>query len=108
MSSIQSRLAPAQRVEGSGASSDRDVSMFLRGLPSIENYGNTNKGIREDFERKYNLAIEKANAMKSYLDAKGNLADFDSQWAQRNKQPATQQNGKASAMSAGGWSAKRN
>jgi hypothetical protein len=84
MAAIQSRLAPAQREAGSGASSDRDVAMFLRGLPSLENEGNTNRGIREDFERKYNLAIEKSNAMKAHLNQHGNLLDFDSQWAQRN------------------------
>jgi len=84
MAAIQARLAPAQREAGSGASSDRDVAMFLRGLPSLENEGNTNKGIREDFQRKYNLAIEKSNAMKAHLNQHGNLLDFDSQWAQRN------------------------
>lgn len=84
MAAIQARLAPAQRESGSGASSDRDVAMFLRGLPSLENEGNTNKGIREDFARKYKLAIEKSNAMQAYLNQHGNLLDFDSQWAQRN------------------------
>ena len=83
MAAIQSRLAPAQRQAGSGASSDRDVSMFLRGLPSLENDGPTNKGIREDYERKYSAAIEKSNAMQKHLDAYGNLTDFDSLWAQR-------------------------
>lgn len=87
MSAIQSRLAPSQRPPGSGASSDRDVSLFLKSLPNTGNYGNTNQGIREDFERKYNLAIEKSNAMKAHLDATGNLTDFDGQWAQR-KPPA--------------------
>ena len=87
MAAIQARLAPAQRQEGSGASSDRDVAMFLRGLPSLENEGPTNKNIREDYERKYKAALDKANAMQSHLDKFGNLMDFDSQWAQR-KQPA--------------------
>lgn len=85
MAAIQARLAPAQRQAGSGASSDRDVAMFLRGLPSLENEGNTNKGIREDFARKYQTAIEKANAMQRHLDQYGNLTDFDSLWAQRKR-----------------------
>lgn len=85
MAAIQSRLAPAQRQAGSGASSDRDVAMFLRGLPSLENEGNTNKGIREDYERKYSTALEKANAMQKHLDQFGNLTEFDSQWAQRGQ-----------------------
>lgn len=99
MAAIQARLAPAQRESGSGASSDRDVAMFLRGLPSLENDGNTNKGIREDFERKYNLAIEKSNAMRAYLNQHGNLLDFDSQWAQRNAPRNAQQQAPASGVS---------
>lgn len=87
MAAIQSRLAPAQRQPGSGASSDRDVALFLRGLPSLENEGNTNKGIREDFERRYNAALEKANAMKQYLEQNGNLMGFDAEWAQRAQKP---------------------
>jgi hypothetical protein len=83
MAAIQSRLGPKQRDAGSGSSSDTDVKLFLRGLPSTENNGNTNKGIREDFAANYNRALEKANAMKAHLDQYGNLSDFDSQWAQR-------------------------
>lgn len=106
MAAIQSRLAPAQRQSGSGASSDRDVAMFLRGLPSLENEGPTNQGIREDYERKYKIAIEKANAMQKHLDTYGNLTEFDSQWAQR-KTRAPERNEKTSAISPGGWSATR-
>lgn len=100
MAAIQSRLAPAQREAGSGASSDRDVSMFLRGLPSLENTGPTNRAIREDFERKYNSAIEKSKAMQRHLDTYGNLSDFDGRWAERSRSPAMQPKPKASS----GWS----
>ena len=62
--------------------------MFLRGLPSLENEGPTNKGIREDFERRHKLALEKANAMQQYLAQNGNLMDFDSAWAQRQRKPS--------------------
>lgn len=89
MAAIQARLAPAQRTPGAGASSDRDVALFLRGVPSLENDGDTNKGIREDFERKYSAALEKAAAMEQYLQQKGNLMDFDSQWAKQRQQAAT-------------------
>ena len=88
MAAIQNRLAPKQRETGSGSSTDTDVRMFLRGLPSTENYGSTNKGIREDFEGNYKRAIEKAAAMQAHLDQFGNLTDFDSRWSQRQA-PAT-------------------
>lgn len=116
MAAITSRLAPAQRPTGSGSSSDRDVSMFLRSLPSLENDGNTNRGIREDFERQYKSAIEKATAMRQHLDKYGNLLDFDSMWARQKLEAqaaeqaakqAAEQNGKNSAISPGGWFAQR-
>jgi len=89
MTAIQSRLGPSQRTQGSGSSSDIDVKLFLKGIPSTNNYGNVNKGIREDFQRKYDLALQKSNAMKSHLDTYGDLSDFDAQWAQR-KMPTAQ------------------
>jgi hypothetical protein len=88
MSAIQSRLAPQQRPVGAGATSDRDIALYLKALPNIENTGPVNKGIRDDFEANYNRAIDKANAMKAHLDQYGNLLDFDSQWAQRKAPPA--------------------
>lgn len=33
--SIVARIAPSMRIEGSGTSSDRDISMFLEGLPGL-------------------------------------------------------------------------
>ena len=90
MAAIQSRLAPKQREAGSGSSTDTDVKMFLRGLPSTENEGPTNKGIRDDYKAQYQRALDKANAMKAHLDQYGNLMEFDSQWAQR-KPTAPQQ-----------------
>ena len=84
MAAITARLAPRQRVEGSGATSDFESKMFLRGLPSTENEGPANQAIRQDFAAQYKRALEKANAMKAHLDQYGNLMDFDSRWAQRN------------------------
>ena len=81
MAAIQARLGPSQRVQGSGSSSDRDVSLFLRGLPSTENDGPTNAGIREDFERKYKYATDKRAAMQGHLDNFGHLGGFDAAWS---------------------------
>ncbi len=94
MSAIQSRLGPSQRAPGSGSSSDRDVSLFLRGIPSTDNNGPTNKGIREDFERKYKYAVSKRTAMQRYIDKYGHLNGFDDQWSkeQAGAQPAQQRN----------------
>lgn len=92
MYAIQARLGPSQRAPGSGASSDRDVSLFLSGLPRVENTGPVNKNIREEFRRKYDSAVSKKQAMQDYLERNGNLNGFDTEWAQRKtaKQPQAQ------------------
>jgi hypothetical protein len=80
MMAIQSRLGPAQRPTGSGSSSDTDVRLFLGGLPSIAQTGPVNKSIREDFQRKFDYAIKKRNAMQQHLNKYGNLNSFDEAW----------------------------
>lgn len=85
MAAIQSRLGPSQRVVGSGSSSDRDVSLFMRGIPSTENEGPVNAGIREDFKRKYDYAVAKRSAMQKHIDKHGNLSGFDSSWAEQQR-----------------------
>jgi hypothetical protein len=45
MNSITARLAPAQRVPGSGTTSDRDLSLFLQASPSAAQPGDANTAI---------------------------------------------------------------
>ena len=71
MMAIQSRLGPSQRAPGSGASSDRDVQLFLSGIPGVDKYGNVNKNIREQFKTQYNYAVKKKTAMQNYLQRNG-------------------------------------
>lgn len=82
MNSITSRLAPSARPAGSGSSSDRDVSLFLQSLPSVEQGGNANKQIRQNFQKSYDYALAKKTAMQDYLTKNGHLIGFDSQWNQ--------------------------
>jgi hypothetical protein len=90
MIAIQNQLAPKMRETGSGASSDRDVSMFLSSLPGIDKPGNVNKNIRENFQGQYNNAVAKRTAMESYLHNNGTLVGFDDQWSKRGKPAAAQ------------------
>lgn len=95
MYKIQSRLGPSQRAVGSGSSSDRDVSLFLSGLPSTTDKGNVNRDVRMSFQKKYDLAVEKKKAMEDYLNLRGNLMGFDTEWQKMKskyaptEQPAT-------------------
>lgn len=67
---ITSRLAPQMRAVGSGASSDRDVSMFLQSLPNLRNVQGGNEII--------------ANTMKAVAQNKINAAEIASK-AQRGE-----------------------
>lgn len=80
MNSIQSKLGPNQRIQGSGSSSDRDVALFMAGLPNTSNNGNTNKDIRLDYQRQYNYALEKQKFLTDYLQNKGHLNGADAIW----------------------------
>ncbi|MCR6660728.1 MAG: hypothetical protein NVV72_15790 [Asticcacaulis sp.] len=55
MESITSALAPTQRVPGSGSSSDKDVEMFRKGLPSIDKFGGANAKIIDNL---HNQAVQ--------------------------------------------------
>jgi len=94
MMATQSRLGPAQRPTGSGSSSDTDVRLFLGGLPSISQTGPVNKSIREDFQRKFDYAIKKRNAMQQHLNNYGNLNSFDEEW-NASTAPKSSQSGKS-------------
>lgn len=89
MIAIQSRLGPGQRITGSGASSDRDVSLFMGGLPRIEQTEAVNTGIINEFEGRYKTATDKRAAMQTHLDKYGHMGGFDAEWAgiqeQQNK-----------------------
>lgn len=80
MTAIQSRLGPSQRIQGSGSSSDRDVKLFMTGLPSVNQTGDVNKNIRVDFEKKYNYAVGKATFLEDYLNQYGHLNGADREW----------------------------
>ena len=88
MQKIQARLGPAQREVGSGASSDRDVSLFMSGLPSVTSKGNVNKETRIAFQKKYERAVAKKSAMERYLNENGSLSGFDEAWANMSKAKA--------------------
>jgi hypothetical protein len=74
MEAIQNRLGPAQRTPGSGASSDRDVRLFLSGIPSVTQEGPVNKNIRDQFEKQLNEVRAELAFKEKYLAEKGYLA----------------------------------
>ncbi|MFA6040278.1 MAG: hypothetical protein WC733_02125 [Methylophilus sp.] len=109
MIAIQSRLGPSQRATGSGSSSDRDVSLFMGGLPSTDKGGNANSAIRDDFQRKYEYAVSKKAYLQDYLRKNGSLDGADESWNSTPQYKSYIGGGvaKQSAVSGGGWSARK-
>ena len=95
MEAIAARLAPAVRAPGSGASSDRDVSLFLTGLPGIDKTGDVNRSIREQFGGNLARAEQRLAAAERYLTQNGHLNGFEEAWkAQQGKAQAPATGGK--------------
>ena len=86
MNKIQARIAPSQRIQGSGSSSDIDVALMMKGLPSTSDTGNVNKAVREDYQRQYNYALAKSTFLEDYLNKHGHLNGADKAWmTEKNK-----------------------
>lgn len=70
MEALTARMAPQQRVPGSGTTSDRDLALYLQAVPSVDRAGNANAQITKDITQ---LSTRRA-ARAAYLD----------RWAQKN------------------------
>jgi len=73
MESISARLAPNMRPPGSGTTSDRDLSLYLQGLPGIDKPGPVNKNIREGYFKQFDAAKTKQAAFERYFQRNGHL-----------------------------------
>jgi hypothetical protein len=80
MEAITSRLAPGQRIEGSGTTSDKDIAMFVKAVPSINKKGDVNQSIRENFAKQYNRSKAKLQYLQDYYDQYGHLNGADTLW----------------------------
>ena len=74
--SITSRLAPQMRVPGSGASSDKDVDMFLRAQPRLRYGPKANRAIVQMFRDKAQI-----DGMRSDIVAKASNGEITPQQA---------------------------
>lgn len=73
MESISARLTPAQREPGSGASSDMDIKMFARGVPSVEKLGDVNQKIRQQIMATQQEYETRLRVMETFLQDRGYL-----------------------------------
>ncbi len=65
MEAITSELAPAMRIPGSGASSDRDVAMFKAALPSVDKFGSANQAISQDYSQRLATAQRRLDELEA-------------------------------------------
>jgi hypothetical protein len=90
MEAITSRLAPGQRIEGSGTTSDRDISMFVKAVPSRNKKGDVNQAIRENFSKQYDRSRAKLQYLQDYYDQYGHLNGADTLWEKEKNKYLTQ------------------
>lgn len=77
MKSITSGLAPAQRIPGSGSSSDVDVRMFKESLPNIEFGGKANEQLASGLHDKSDRAAAEASFKDAWFQKRGTLLGSD-------------------------------
>ena len=98
MEAITSRLAPGQRIEGSGTTSDRDIAMFVKAVPSIDKKGDVNQAIRENFAKQYDRSRAKLQYLQDYYDKYGHLNGADTLWEKEKERYLSQPQNTAQPM----------
>lgn len=77
MDAIVARLAPNQRPAGAGSTSDRDIGLYLKGLPGIDKPGNVNKNIREQYYKQLASTEDRLAFHERYFAEHGHLNGAD-------------------------------
>jgi hypothetical protein len=98
MEAITSRLAPGQRIEGSGTTSDKDIAMFVKAVPSINKKGDVNQSIRENFAKQYDRSKAKLQYLQDYYDQYGHLNGADTLWEKEQQRYLTKPQAAAQPM----------
>lgn len=87
MNSITNDLAPRQRPPGSGAASDKDMSLFLRSVPNVDYPGPTNTKIVQGIEEQAQRQAQYVQFLEGWLAQNGTLLGAEEAWARRGAQP---------------------
>jgi hypothetical protein len=104
MEALSARMAPAQRVPGSGTTSDRDLALFLKAVPDVERMGSGNAGIIEDMKSMATKRQQRAYFLDRYAQQTGTLKGaeeaFAKEWAAKSAKPRAT---KGPVTSGSGW-----
>lgn len=87
MKAITSRVAPQNRVEGSGASSDKDVGLQISGFPNINTPGPANVSLAKEWHEKSDHDAALAAFADTWFAKRGSLMGmpqaFNAFWSER-------------------------
>jgi hypothetical protein len=81
MTSIVSKLAPSMRIEGSGTTSDRDISMYIKSLPNVGSKGSVNQATIDSFNKDLARSKAKLQFLNEYYNNYGHLDGADTVWS---------------------------
>lgn len=81
MTSIVSKLAPSMRIEGSGTTSDRDISMYIKSLPNVETKGSVNQATINSFNKDLARSKAKLQFLNEYYNTYGHIDGADTVWS---------------------------
>lgn len=93
MRSISAKLAPRQRPEGAGATSDFDAKQYERATVGVDKPLETNKNIASALKARAQSASDYQEFLQDYLTQNGTLADAERNWKEySNKNPVLDPN----------------
>lgn len=105
MQAIAARVAPQMRPIGSGATSDKDMAIYMQSFPGLQKHGNANRNITQDLTQDAAKAAAWASFAEKWGSVRGNLngaqGAFDQFWANRSKSAPSATRSAAPASS--GW-----
>lgn len=81
MDSISSKIIPKLRQPGSGATSDFDARMFGKGTIGIDKDRKANNAIAEGLLAKSKQDFDRAEFMRTYLEANGSMRGAENSWS---------------------------
>jgi hypothetical protein len=84
MDALTSRMAPAQRVPGSGTTSDRDLALYLKAVPNVDRPGEANAAIARDMTTTAKQRADRAAFLDRWAAERGTLMGAEEAWNARS------------------------
>ena len=102
MDALAARMAPAQRVPGSGTTSDKDLELFMAAIPSVERMGVANEAIASDMQTMAKSRMSRAAFFDRWAQERGTLLGAQEAWqaTQGKTRPPPRPAGKSAGA---GW-----